>query len=81
MTVRLVAQSCHISVLRMNQTEEFAIKRIFGVIICVITWVVNDHLNIALNSGLVIINQWTYNKLITCLGKTPSTPVNEQHIK
>ena len=35
---------------------------------------------IALNSGLVIINPWMYNKLVTC-SETLSTPVNEQQSK
>ena len=34
-------------------------------------------LKIALNSGLIIVNPWTHNKLVTCREKL-STPVKEQ---
>ena len=35
-----VAQSCHFSVLRMNQTDELATRRVF----CVITLLITDYL-------------------------------------
>ena len=39
--------------------------------------IVAQNFKIALNSGLVIINPWMYNKLVTCR-ETLLTPVKEQ---